>query len=68
MIWIEADPIPEECQNCTEEDCCNCDTAGKRWAPQKEDALLARRRLMIRAIQRLLRKIEAIDRELQNIE
>ncbi len=68
MQWIETDPIPEECKNCTEEDCYNFDTAGKRWMPSREDALLARRRLMIRAIQRLLRKIAAIDQELQNID
>ena len=68
MEWLETNPIPEECKSCMDGDCYRCDTAGARWMPSREDSLLAQRRLMIRAIQRLLRKIEAIDQELQNLE
>lgn len=68
MEWLETNPIPEECNSCMDGDCYNCDTVGARWTPSREDSLLARRRLMIRAIQRLLRKIAEIDQELQNLE
>ena len=53
MRWIEADPIPEECKSCTEEDCCTCDIAGMRWVLSKEDELQSSRMLMVRAIERL---------------
>lgn len=29
MEWIEANPLPAECQSCQEEDCYNCDYAGE---------------------------------------
>ena len=37
MDWIEADPLPEVCQNCQEEECYNCDYAGARWYLSPED-------------------------------
>ena len=37
MEWIEANPLPTECQNCQEEDCYNCDFAMKRWYLSEED-------------------------------
>lgn len=37
MVWIEADPLPLECENCPEEECYNCDYAGKRWYLSEED-------------------------------
>ena len=67
MKWIEADPIPEECESCTEADCCACDIAGKRWVLSKEDELRSTRALMVRAVERLQRRIAAIDAELEKL-
>ncbi len=30
MEWLEAHPLPVVCRGCKEEDCYNCDHAGKR--------------------------------------
>ena len=64
MEWLEANPLPEECQNCQEQDCYNCDSAGKRWYLQKEDELRIRRKSLMKAIERLQRQVQAIDNEL----
>lgn len=64
MKWIEADPLPVECQSCQEEDCYNCDTAGKRWELSREDELRLRRKGLVKSIEHLQRQIQAIDREL----
>lgn len=64
MNWIEAETIPAACRDCTEEDCYNCDTAGERWYLSREDGLRVRRKQMVRAIERLQRKIYSIDIEL----
>ena len=64
MEWIEADPIPTVCQDCQEEDCYNCDTAGERWRLSQVDELKVRRKRLVNAIERLQRKIDAIDTEL----
>lgn len=64
MEWIEANPLPEACQNCQEEDCYNCDHAGERWYLSKEDELHLRRKGLQKAIDRLQRQLEAIDRQL----
>jgi len=64
MEWVEADPIPTACMNCQEEDCYNCDTAGERWKQSREDGLKVQRKQLIKAIERLQRKIDAIDTEL----
>lgn len=64
MEWIEADPIPEACVNCQEEDCYNCDTAGERWQLSRVDELKLRRKQLVKAIERLQREIHAIDMEL----
>lgn len=61
MEWIEADPIPEACVNCQEEDCYNCDTAGERWQLSRDDELKLRRKQLVKAIERLQREIDAID-------
>ena len=67
MQWIEADPMPEECQRCQEEDCYNCDAAGKRWFLSPEDTLRIQRAGKIRAIQRLQQQVKEIDEELERI-
>ena len=64
MDWLEVDPLPAECQGCQEEDCYNCDHAGKRWYLSKEDDLRIRRKGLIKAIERLQRQVDAIDRQL----
>ena len=68
MEWIEANPLPQECLNCQEEDCYECDTAGKRWYLSKADELRIRRKGIIKAIERLERQIHEIDAELEVIE
>ena len=65
MEWLEVNPLPMECQNCQEADCYNCDVAGKRWYLSKEDALQLRRKGLMKAIDRLQRQIEDIDKELR---
>ena len=37
MEWIEADPLPVECEICQEVECYNCDYAMKRWYLSEED-------------------------------
>ena len=64
MDWIEADPLPAACLNCQKEDCYNCDTAGERWQLSREDEQRVRRKQLTKAIERLQRKIDAIDMEL----
>ena len=68
MEWIEANPLPQECLNCQEEDCYEYDTAGKRWYLSKADELRIRRKGLIKAIERLERQIHEIDAELEVIE
>ena len=64
MEWVEADPIPKACMDCLEEDCYNCDSAGERWQLSREDELRVRRRQLVKAMERLQHKIDAIDTEL----
>lgn len=64
MNWIESETIPAACRDCTEGDCYNCDAAGERWHLSREDELRVRRKQMVRAIERLQRKIYSIDIEL----
>lgn len=65
MEWVEVETLPMECQDCQEEECYNCDHAGKQWQLLKEDALRLRRKGLVKAIERLQRQIEEIDRELR---
>ena len=59
--------MPEECKNCMEDDCYNCDIAGKRWSLSGAEELRINRMHMARAIARLQRKIAAIDAELEKM-
>lgn len=68
MEWVEANEIPVACNKCEQEGCYNCDIAGKRWILSKEDELRARRRLMVRAVERLERKIAEIDVQLEELQ
>lgn len=67
MEWIEANPLPIECQDCQEEDCYNCDHAGKRWYLSEEDDLRIRRKGLVKAIERLQQQVDIIDRQLTNL-
>ena len=68
MEWIEADPLPAECVNCQEEDCYNCDSAGKRWYLSQADELRLRRKMLVKAIERYEQQIKEIDAELEVLE
>ncbi len=65
MEWIEANPLPQECQNCQKEECYNCDHAGKRWHLPAVDELRLRRRGLLKAIRRQQRQVDAIEKELK---
>lgn len=64
MDWIEVNSLPAACMNCQEEECYNCDTAGERWQLSREDELRVRRKQLVKAIERLQRKIDSIDMKL----
>jgi hypothetical protein len=68
MEWLEANPLPTECQNCEEEDCYNCDHAGKRWYLSAVDELRVRRKGLVKAVERLQRQIDDIDEKLAQLE
>lgn len=68
MEWIEANPLPPECVECQEEECYNCDYAGKRLTLSQADELRVRRKGLLKAIDRLQRQVEAIDAELEVLE
>ena len=68
MEWIEANPLPAVCQNCQEDDCYNCDYAGERWTLSKADELRVKRKMLVKAIERLERQVKAIDAELEVLE
>ena len=68
MEWLEANPLPEACADCKEEDCYNCDFAMERWNLSEKDELRVRRKMLERHIEHLQRKIAVIDRELNKLE
>ena len=68
MEWLEANPLPTECQNCEEEDCYNCDHAGMRWYLSAVDELRVRRKGLVKAVERLQRQIDDIDEKLAQLE
>ena len=65
--YIEADPLPEVCNNCNE-DCGSCDNAGWRWHLSEKDRLILERKGKAQAIKRLIREIERLDAEIEVIE
>lgn len=65
MEWIEANPLPSECQKCQEEDCWECDYAGKRWYLSQADELRVKRKGLLKAMERLGRQVIAIEAELE---
>ena len=68
--YIEVNPIPEICQECEDkggDDCGSCDYAGLRWILPREEELWMKRKLKIKAIQRLQSELSMIDTELAEI-
>lgn len=65
--YIEKYPPPQECIECKEQDCHECDTAGKRWRQTRKAELQGLRNLKLNAIARLERQIAEIERELRGI-
>ena len=65
MEWLEADPLPLECQICREDDCYDCDHAGKRWYLSPKDTLQLKRKSLLRAIERLQQQVAETDRQLE---
>ena len=55
MEWIEANPLPQVCLNCQEEECYNCDFALLRWHLLEEDEAACLQKMEERARQRLER-------------
>lgn len=55
MEWIEANPLPQVCLNCQEEECYNCDFSLLRWHLSEEDEAACRQKMAERARQRLER-------------
>ena len=68
MEFLEANPLPKVCESCTEEDCYNCDHAGERWYLSRADELKVRRKMLVKAIERLQRQLAAVDEELKKIQ
>lgn len=68
MEWIEAKPLPPECIECQEEDCYNCDTAGKRWYLSRADELRLKYKSISNSIKRLERQLESVKAELAEVE
>ena len=68
MEWLERDPLPDVCKMCKKGDCYNCEHTGTRWYLSPKDELLNRKKMMIKAIERLQKQVDAIDRELALME
>ena len=64
MEWIEVDPLPQECTFCKEEECYNCDTAGKRWVLSCRDELQLRRKVLLKAMERIQKELDQIESSL----
>ena len=67
LEWVEGNPLLEICVACTEEDCYNCENAGKRWTLSRKDALILRRKMLTKAIERLQKQVKGIDEELEEL-
>ena len=68
MEWHEANPLPSACVGCKEQDCYHCEYAGLRWQLSCEDELLTRRKMLVKAIERLQKQVAAVDEELKRIQ
>lgn len=63
MEWIEADPLPMECQACRCDECYNCDHAGKRWYLSPGDELILKRICMSKAKEHLEKRVSRLSQK-----
>lgn len=68
MEWIEANPLPEVCQSCSEPDCWECDYAGLRWYLSPLDELKSQRAGHQKAMERHARKVIELDQKIAELE
>ncbi len=68
MDWKEQEELPTACRKCWKEECDNCDHAAERWVLSERDDLLARRKMLLRQIDRLHRRLEEIEKALKTID
>ena len=68
MKWKEIYPLPGVCQGCKQEDCYNCEYTGQRWSLSREEELKMRRKMLVRAIERLQRQVQEIDKEMMQMD
>lgn len=60
MEFIEADPLPEACRQCSGQCCDECEHAGERWTLPPEDWKRLTVRAKEKAIMRLQRELEQL--------
>ena len=68
MEWHEVNPLPSACARCKEQDCYNCEYAALRWKLSREDELRTRRKMLVKAIERLQKQMKAVDEEIKRIQ
>lgn len=68
MEWMEAEVLPNVCKGCEEEDCYNCEYAYLRWKLPQEEELRIRRKMLVKAIERLQKQVMTLDEELKRIQ
>lgn len=64
--WIESDPLPEACRVCQEADCYACDFSGDRWHLSEADELILQKKSILRAIGRLLHRLDEVEEKLKH--
>ena len=65
MQWREMSALPSACQGCREKECYNCEYAGQRWQLERSEELSIRRKMLVKAIERLQKQVKAIDEALK---
>ncbi len=65
MNWIEAEPLPQACEQCREPECYNCEVAGQRWVLTEQAKLRIRRNVIRKEIERLLVELSQIECKLE---
>ena len=71
MEWIEANPLPQVCQECEAEqregDCGSCEYGGLRFYLSEEDELKVSRKGLLRRIERDQAKVKEIEAKLDEL-
>ena len=65
MNWIEAEQLPQACEQCREQECYNCEVAAQRWVLTEQAKLRIRRNVIRKEIERLLVELSQIERKLE---